>query len=267
LKQIPAELDQLMWLVAESGDPAGIEEFGEKYPGHRIELLARIDMIRKLRGARSSPSGGIPPFRRPAPSRIGARRAWTFALAGACLAALAVGSFYGTLAWQRRGEAALRNVNPPAAEARSEPARGSAESSGGSIPPTPNPSTEEFSEPDGVELRRVTIESERIKLSSLLDRIGRECGLTLEVAPGLEDPEIRVSYQNMTGPEMLLELGPRFGFTAFDQGDGKVLVIPAIDQAAKAGQSRVQPGNVGTARPREGHDEVGSGVEERSSGG
>jgi hypothetical protein len=57
--------------------------------------------------------------------------------------------------------------------------------------------------------------------------------LELEIAPGMPNPELVADFRDASGMEMLMELGPRFGFTAFNQGDNRVLIIPALDAGTK----------------------------------
>jgi hypothetical protein len=91
-------------------------------------------------------------------------------------------------------------------------------------------------------MARRSIRSDRIRLIEAIRRIGRECGLEIEVAPGMSDPEIVMRYDGMTGMEMLLDLGPRFGFTAFDEGEGRVLIIPTTDPTVMQPPDRAKSG-------------------------
>ena len=93
--QIPADIDALMWSVAESGDAQAIEEFGVRHSQHRLELLKRMDMVRQLKGAKPEQIfAGTPPKFSPKENLapIGLRK-WAWVVAPVLLAGVAFGSY------------------------------------------------------------------------------------------------------------------------------------------------------------------------------
>jgi len=47
--------------------------------------------------------------------------------------------------------------------------------------------------------------------------------------------EIHVDYDGKTVTEMLDDLGMRYNFTVFDEGVGKILVVPEVDDKTGRG--------------------------------
>ncbi len=254
--KIAPDVERLMWLVAESADAQAVADFEARFPELRYELSKRIDMVRELKSSRrlGESSGHAPRFvpSAPGPSPFGRSK---FILAFAALSVVAFGSFYATRLIANRQpvkpppvESAVNTplnppeiqhgpLNPPAANVR---------------PPTPvvqNPpptSDPVMPRTDAPWDRPQVVRFERIKLHDALRAIASQSGLELEIAPGLPNLDIVTDYQGMTGLEILADMGPRFGFTAFHQGEGRVIVIPARDLGPE-GQ-----GDEPTANPRVG---------------
>src|SRR6185503_19630879 len=86
--------------------------------------------------------------------------------------------------------------------------------------------------PDAAWERPQTVKFQRIGLASALKAIGAQCGLTLDIPADMPNDEIVVDYRGMTGLQILADMGQRFGFTAFDQGGGHVIVVPTRDDNA-----------------------------------
>ena len=95
MKRVPADIDQLMWTIAESADVAAADDFERRFPEWKPELESRMAMVRGLRHARPpvvAPTPVIPKFvpranPAPAPRRVG----WVAALSAT--AVIAFGSF------------------------------------------------------------------------------------------------------------------------------------------------------------------------------
>jgi hypothetical protein len=70
----------------------------------------------------------------------------------------------------------------------------------------------------------------------------------MDIPDDMPNEEIVVDYRGMTGLEILADMGPQFGFTAFDQGGGTVIIVPTRDENAQNPDTRshrpLQP-NVG----------------------
>ena len=229
-----------MWAVAEQRDAEAIEEFGARFPDLKGELIKRVTMVNGLRGTMrtSDKLRDIPAFQprtiRPAPQRVG-RLAMAAGLA--VLAAIGFATYSVTVYLTRPpveqppgrvAEVSTSRVgpdeelvpeikaNPPA----HPPFNGG--SAGGSQAPRQTPAVEPHMKPFSIRI-------ERAPLLTVIEMVASQCGLSVEVAPGMPNPEVEAQYDNMAGLDMLRDMGSRFGFTVFPQGQNKVLIIPAID--------------------------------------
>lgn len=251
--RIAPDVEKLMWMVADSADPQAIADFESRFPELRYELSKRIDMVRELKSSRrlgKSP-GQTPHFRpSPAPSPSGTR--WKLALAFAALSALAFGSFFVTRSYfgfakQSEPTTTIVRQSPPTTTPSVVSPKPVPQ-----VQPTPPPSTDSHAEETPSSLapwdRLQTIRFEKIPLQDALRAIAAQSGLKLEIAPGMPNPLIKSDYRGMTGLEILADMGPQFGFTAFHQGEGQVIVIPARDSSADAlGGDRNETPDSGTA--------------------
>jgi hypothetical protein len=246
--RLSPEVDRLMWLAAESEDPAAIEDFAERFPGLRNELAKRIEMVRRMRasGREAHAGAAVPPFR--APRRMGRQTlALRWSMAALALTALAFGSFHVTRAWiarpapEEKATAALRYEPVPDAllEGRDEPETSpsvqESSTASGAQPPD--------DEPHAVPAwqKRYTVKLENVGLRTALEAIAQQCGLEMVLPPDLPDDQVVVDYRSMTAQEMLADMGLRFGFTAFDQGEGKVLVVPARESPPDSAELKAPP--------------------------
>lgn len=219
-----------MWMLAEQRDMQAVEEFEGRFPELRLELAKRVAMVNGLRGAKEN-SPPIPRFRAPSPQRLVWQRPLVVALSGAVLLALAFGAYLGTGSWltaratpelQQGLEAATgpgTTTEPQPFAAPSEPI--------GVVPPVLEP------DPVAAEALRThqrphAVRIEGASLMTVLEAIGMQTGLALEIAPGMPDFNVSIAYEGMTGIQMLQDLGKRYQFTALDQGGNKVLIVPVV---------------------------------------
>jgi type IV secretory pathway VirB10-like protein len=72
-------------------------------------------------------------------------------------------------------------------------------------------------------------------LTAALTMLGAEAGVQIVVAPGMGKRKVDADYENVPLSEILSDLGRRYGFTPFDQGDGTIIVVPARDSATASG--------------------------------
>lgn len=255
--KIAPDVEKLMWFVAESADPQAVADFESRFPELRYELSKRIDLVRGLKASKkiaASPTS-IPAFRPPVSHSQSMAMRWKWSIVGVALSALAVGSFVVT----------RQILNPPYA---TPPTGVVMESPPSTIPPRvveengvkrdPEPG---ILAPDsgqsGVQLpddepvavptwlRPQTVKFERLGLANALKAIASQCGLNLVMPPDMPNDEIVLDYQNMNAFEILADMGSRFGFTAFDQGGGQVLIIPARANSAGpvSGSDELRPVN------------------------
>ncbi|MCC7435467.1 MAG: hypothetical protein IT363_12340 [Methanoregulaceae archaeon] len=239
MKRVPADIDQLMWTIAESADVAAADDFERRFPEWKPELESRMAMVRGLRHARPpvvAPTPVIPKFvpratPSPAPRRLG----WVTALSATAVIA------FGSFLWvslnpppppadpSSQGE----QLNPPGPPAAGMPEQvnpddpQAAQSTSPSGQPTVPPPTERVIMPWE---HRHDLSIADASLVDVLNLIGDITKLKIEIAPGMPNPMINVSYTQRTGMEMLVDLGREYGFTPLEQARGSVLIVPAVEQ-------------------------------------
>lgn len=244
--RVAPDIDRLMWTVAESGDPAAVADFESRFPALRYELSKRIDLVRELKASKRLADGppSIPAFRIARPSAAAAGMRWRWSLAAVGLSALAVGSFFVTKQLIARNEPApnpLVSEPPPTSVLPTpvpDPVEKRPDTPSTVIPPASGSGLQPpDDEPIPVSKWEIpqTIKFERLGLANAIRAIGVQCGLTIEMPPDMPNDEIMADYRNMTAFEILADMGERFGFTAFDQGEGRVLVVPAREGSNSAG--------------------------------
>lgn len=228
---VPREIDELMWEIAESHDETIEKQFVARYPMYVAELDMRRKLIGDLKGSR--------PTREPAifvPSaevrNFGASR-----LTVAFMAAILVASFgfasYATVRFltSRNPEAP---IVPPTKTYEAPPAQFSQTPIEAEPQFLPKSNSEEVvgGEPLSAQqtdpyLRKVTLRSEKTTLVDVINEIGAQAGLTITVAPGFVDRTIFIIYEDQPAIGVLNDLGRKYGFTPFEQGNQEILVIPA----------------------------------------
>lgn len=221
-----------MWVIAQGQDHSAIEEFGERFPHLRAELGKRLAMTRSLKGAvEGARPASIPRFTPTAPTPAMWTRPAVLVPAAALLAALAFGSYMFA-----------SNMRPQAlTTTKVVPLGGSVQAQGappvvkGIIPKDapkqggPGPQTPQIAQlPSYMQPRSLAIREGRFM--DVISMIGQATGLQIEmpdVPPEMAALQISADYQNMSGLQMLQDLGAKHGFTAFQQGANRVLLIPA----------------------------------------
>jgi len=288
---IPREVDDLMWLVAENGDPSAVDSFIHRYPAYRADLLRRLEMVRKLKEARPNTSiAPIPAFRmQPVRRSLPFRTGIAFA-AAACLCLAAFGSYQLVLRAQAPAKVASNQGQTHMNS--SQPWANSQTSSGNSSVPGPrrlsgthesdigeriNGATAETpgdppssSVPPGGGVaplgksqstaydKVVTLHESRIKLSAALAKVASQSGLVLHFAPNFPDFDIVCEYPGVPAMKILEDMAATYGFSALRDGNSEVLLIPAPNknpaptQESPAPVQPQGPGNSGRPAKRGG---------------
>jgi hypothetical protein len=239
--KVPADLDQLMWFLAESGDLAAIAEFRKRFPDLEPELLRRQSVVRGLKGAK--PAGAAAPvgfelrenvveYGKPAN-----RLVW--ALGGAAIVALGVASYVVTA--RMTAQPMAKTETPVATTGNARPDAPGSDFDSGVRPTviTPEPVPDQKSalgpgdtppvrENRALWERPQSIMLEEAPLYDVLQSIANQTGMSLEIAPNTPNPTVSISFENVSGFEMLTELGKAHGFTPLEQGGGKWLIVPAV---------------------------------------
>ncbi|GMV88680.1 MAG: hypothetical protein AMXMBFR81_16110 [Chthonomonas sp.] len=255
----PQHLSSLMWVIAESQDRQGLAEFAAKHPEFAEEMNKRFAMVSGLRGSRPGHirQTHVPPFkRRPVEQPAAPRWVWAAAFVGLC--ALGYASY--ELAKSYAGPPPTK----PVAEVRTPAAGGQGFEN--VTPPQPtlsgsqNPGASQAHDqtqqgaPDNLR----SVELTDVDLRTALQAIAAQTGYQIELAPGFPEKHLaRVSYTQLTGLDMLRDMGARLGFTVFEQERNRLLLVPAVDPAAPTGRplGDVQESSPG---PHEGPVDQGS---------
>lgn len=242
MNPIPPSMDELMWLVAEQDDPSALETFGKRYPEYRNELGHRLQLVRGLKGSRptQTPDPQIPAFElRPEP-RPSVQRWVAVAACSVVLLGVAFGSYVAIKRWNPERNPAP-TVSSVAAPPSSIPSVGSFEPQSKSIPnvpsePSPNEPTPKQEVP--VYAQPISLKLEGVSLLQAISSVVRLSRLKVEYAPGMPDIQVSIEYANMSGMDILRDMGKTFGFTPFEQEPGTVLLIPATDPSVHDAPSR-----------------------------
>lgn len=245
MSKIPPEIDQMIWTVAEQGNPNAETEFLRRYPLYREELLRRKAAVSGLKQSNphSTPAAkAVPRFvpREVPKAKPAPRLVLAVGLLG--LLTLAVASY--TITSMLTPSPVQHVVVPePPTVVRTDPV----------VPYVPpvvqedthreavNPPLNTGTPPELVTpryMRPKTLVVKKAGLVDVLKLIEGETGMRVVVAPGMPNPTVAVEYHDMTAMEMLQDLGQRYQFTPFDQNDGSVVVYPAVDDSAATGPVR-----------------------------
>ncbi|RYG49277.1 hypothetical protein EON79_01835 [bacterium] len=230
MRQVPPEIESLIWTIAEDPTEKAVQEFHGRYPTYAGELARRIATVRALKGAGKENPPRRPGFTpRPEPAPAGRTAAWA---AGLALAAVAVASFTFAIFARRQPDAPAPQPIPVVVAPKPTP----------TIEPKPIPQpdpepalTNDLQEgdvgpikeetPSWRKPRKVTLKG--VALVTALQTIAAQGGLKIQIDPGMPNPTINVSYQNLNTVEILQKMGLEYAFTPYDQGDGSVIIVPA----------------------------------------
>ncbi|MFZ4509145.1 MAG: hypothetical protein ACOYON_15775 [Fimbriimonas sp.] len=230
-----------MWAIAEEGDPVALDQFVERYPDWKKELSRRIEMVRGLRGAKVASGSSRPAFQLRAEPTPWWRSPGSAVAATIAIAALGFASF-SVAQWVFRD----KTPRPPVLQTgvSREPFV---------VEPTPKTDIPPVRQDDPVAtneqpvqkvpafLRPTNLRLRGAKLEAAIRAVGAAGELVVEIAPGLPDIDVVVDYRQQTPIAMLQEMGQTYAFTAFEQGDGKVLIVPAVDGSAPAPSKETPP--------------------------
>lgn len=81
--------------------------------------------------------------------------------------------------------------------------------------------------------RPVSIMSSQTTLKAALRDVADQAGISLDVAPGLEDMDITANYNQVKAQVVLEDLGRTCGFTVLIQTETLALLIPARESGGQ----------------------------------
>ena len=230
MKRVPPELDSLMWTLAEQGNDRAMDEFGERHPELRSELLHRISMVKGLRGEKkrtADPPKAIPRFV-PRETQSGSPMVVVGGLVLCAVAALAylttvlLSPVQPTRRVEHPKEGLPKIVVPAPSLNQPVVIKGETKPP---APPVEEPSTEPA-------LVKGSLKIDNARLLDVIQLISGTCKIRIDPAPGMPNPEVMVNYSDKNAMEMLADLGAQYGFTPLNQHDGSILVVPARDPNA-----------------------------------
>ncbi len=255
----PAHLSSLMWVIAESQDRQGLAEFAAQHPEFAEEMNKRFAMVSGLRGSRPGHirQTHVPPFRRrPVEPSPAPRWVWAAAFVGLCALGYASYELARTYVGAPPAKPVAEVRTPRSGGQGFEPVVQPQPTHSGSQDPVGTPPYDPGRQPASDNLRSVELTD--VDLRTALQAIAAQTGYQIELAPGFPEKHLaRVSYTQLTGVEMLRDMGARLGFTVFEQERNRLLLVPAVDPSAPTGRplGDVREANPG---PHEGPTDQGS---------
>ncbi|MEQ1824149.1 MAG: hypothetical protein ABL949_16695 [Fimbriimonadaceae bacterium] len=237
MKRIPADIEQLIWLIAESGDSAAAQEFEHRFPEYKFELNRRMSTVKSLKGSKPSSSAAIPTFQ-PSIRRSGSspwKRVGVGVASSLAVLVLALGSYSLTKSLQAKPvvkpPTITHSVTRPFQPEQKLPTNNMTPT----VPPTPEGTTsrqptfnetgtkvlEPYQKPNSVSI-------EGAPLHDVIQLIASTCGFKVTLLPKLENPDVSVKYERISGEEMLIQLGKQYGFTPMYQGNNEFYIVPAL---------------------------------------
>ncbi|MBS1717949.1 MAG: hypothetical protein JSS72_09495 [Armatimonadetes bacterium] len=248
--RIPPEMDALLWAAAESRDPQALDQFLERHPQYKAELTERMETVRRMRSAKPGASV-IPSFAlRPVP----ATPAWTYVAPMAVVAAgiaIWIGTNLNQIARQEPTAPAtttmpaqreMRVVPPQHQEYSGEAKSGNdggvdqgypGARGAGSIPGPMPPNAEATA----AKSRAFDVRIDDLPLATAIKTIAATGKVDVTMDPKMPDVLVSVDYHGMTALQMLQDMGARFGFTAFDEGNHQIIIIPATEARGGSGDT------------------------------
>lgn len=256
--RIPKDVEQLMWLIAESGDSNAAHEFEHRFPDYRFELMRRMSTVKSLRESKPHEKVSVPAFTmKSGPASSAKPRAFMVGVFALGLGVFAFGSYAITKQFMPPAEKVPVEVvqpdvpvtvipklqgdpsytqNPPGISTQlpGQASGSTAGGQGGQLGPTDEqPLTKRDASKESYnQLRDLSIEN--APLESVIAMIGQASGLQVEIMPNANTGPtvdfarlVSVDYRQMSGIDMLRRLGEEYHFTLSPQGPGSFLVIPS----------------------------------------
>lgn len=262
--RIDQATDELMWLIAEQGEPGAVEALVKRRPELHAEMLKRLELVRGLKGLKRTTAAAqpIPVFAKRTPRELGAPR-WAMAtLATVALLGIGSASFFVAKGVLNKPEEQA-HVSQPTGEAKLSENRTSGDPT--TMASVARPTAEASLGPNEVKpiaaaptetaySKLVTLEHKKIGLYAALNSLARQSGINIQIGPGLENVEIVCSYAGQPAIKVLNDLAATLGFTVFEQGNDSVLIIPETDPNKMSGSS----GESKTLEPAPGNEPTGT---------
>lgn len=234
---IPPEIDELMWAIADQDDPNAVFEFEKRYPRYANELFRRLKTVDALKASgKTVPVAPVPVFKNTTAPKPNYRL--PALLTTAAILAVSVFAFYtgslnskpqvqpttttAAMDQQARPEVAMSNELPK------QPMSVPQQPSQPLNQPIQSPTTQPQIDNSGAKLIEMHIES--APLHAAIQLIAQAGKMKVTIAPGLANPNIKIDYDKMTALQMLQALGKDYAFTPLMDGEREILVLPTRDE-------------------------------------
>lgn len=227
--QIPPEIDELMWAIAENDTVDAVYDFEHRFPKYQQELMRRIKTVSALKAqGKTVPSREIPVFQ----ARPIALDRKPIQWLGYAAVSLAVISTAVLAATRNKPTPAVKPVDVNTQSRKAIPELPIATPSvpiGQATPPI-DPAKNPPPKPTN-QFKKSDLILEVTKLHSAIQLIAASGEVTVTIAPGLENPDVQVSFTQMTAMEMLTALGKDYAFTPVVDGEKHILILPVKDDS------------------------------------
>lgn len=237
MKNMPPEIDRLLWAVAEDPSYEAADEFVQRYPQYAGELARRRTLVSGLKKGRPESKRAersVPQFR-PRTQTAPAPR-WALALvATMILGSIAIASYTLTSMANGQKPKPKPESGPTVANVTPQPVPKQYETPAPTPKEDPEPKPESKPEegingelPPSVGMVNLSVRGADLESSLVL--LGEEAKVSVIVAPGMPKTSIDADYRNVPLNQVLIDLGHKYGFTPFDQGDGSIIIVPATSR-------------------------------------
>lgn len=224
---IPPDIDELMWAIAENDTPDAVYDFEHRFPKYQQELLRRIKTVKALKSqGREAPSREIPIFQA-RPAAVDPRPTQWLGIVAVSVAVISTAVLAATRPRAERVplpapvETGVRSHKPIQAPIDVQPAPPPVQQAQPPVDPAKVPP-----QPKSNEAKRFDAIVEVAKLSDAIQMIAMSGGVNVTIAPGLENPDVKLNFTQMTAMEMLTALGKDYAFTPVINGEREILILP-----------------------------------------
>jgi hypothetical protein len=239
MSKIPADLNLTMWQIADRGDRMAAADFCTKFPQLAYEMQTRMSLVAGTKGMRRNIAPAFVPtftpryLSKPKPKWLRAAPA-ALALAALAGASLYVAQNLGTPLPDPslfKGATPLPAPKEVETEVKAFPAPLPAKPDNDGDAPVPyrwsirrpNSSANEAPPP-------VTIRFTEAHLQNVIHKVGDRFKVNIEIRGDFPNPLVT---EDITGPDamsFLIQLGNEYGFSALDEGNGDIWLIPTKQQ-------------------------------------
>lgn len=242
MNPIPDSVNELMWLLAEQGEPSAIESFSLRYPEHRAELLSRIKMVRGIKLARQVITAPVATQTfKPSETIAPQPTNWVPFASGIGLACVGLLAYLVVSLNTRRVPSVEPVAQSATIESRIPELPQDLERMRGDIPNVEQPSEAPPLGANDVQPIRpkvvvdkmtvpVSLKADETRLINVLNEISIQSGVTFQLAPGLSNDPVTGTFEGKPVKEVLAELAVMMNFSFFEQEPGKVLILPVGQQ-------------------------------------